>query len=43
MDGPVDGRKRAVRDGGEEVSALPVTDGLTGGCGDISVGLYAGR
>lgn len=39
MDGPVDGRIRAVRDGGEEVRALPVTDGQMGGVG-ICVWIY---
>lgn len=43
MDGPVDGRIRAVRDGGEEVRALPVTDGQIGGCGDVCVDIWAGR
>lgn len=42
MDGPVDGRIRAVRDGGEEVRALPVTDGHTRGVWGCVCG-YIGR
>lgn len=40
MDGLVDGRIRAVKDGGEEVRALPMTDGQTRGGVWMCVWIY---